>query len=67
MIKNIRIKEIYTNSLSCEPLLERTQNGELLCVCQCDGPIDLQKGLTNLVNPFSLYNTEIVRWLMWLS
>lgn len=38
MIKNIRIKQIYTNSLSCEPMLERTQNGELLCVCQCDGP-----------------------------
>lgn len=38
MIKNIRIKQIHTNSLSCEPMLERTQNGELLCVCQCDGP-----------------------------
>ena len=28
MIKNIRIKQIYTNSLSCELMLERTQNGE---------------------------------------
>ncbi len=37
MVKNIRIRQIHTNSLSCEPLLERTANGELLCVCQCDG------------------------------
>lgn len=38
MVKNIRIKQIHTNSLACEPMLRRTQNGELLCVCQCDGP-----------------------------
>ena len=37
MVKNIRIRQIHTDSLSCEPLLEKTANGELLCVCQCDG------------------------------
>ena len=37
MVKSIRIRQIHTNTLSCEPLLERTANGELLCVCQCDG------------------------------
>lgn len=37
MVKNILIKQIYTNSLSCEPLLEKMPNGELLCVCQCGG------------------------------
>lgn len=40
MVKNIRIKQIHTNSLACEPMLRRTQNGELLCVCQCDGPFE---------------------------
>ena len=38
MVKNIFINQVHTDSLSCEPLLERTANGELLCVCQCDGP-----------------------------
>ena len=38
MVKNIQITQIHTDSLCCEPLLERTANGELLCVCQCDGP-----------------------------
>lgn len=33
----IRIKEIYTDTLSCEPILRRMPNGELLCVCQCGG------------------------------
>ena len=37
MVKNIQIRQIYSHSLTCEPLLERTANGELLCVCQCDG------------------------------
>ncbi len=37
MVKNIRIRQIYTDSMSCEPLLEKTANGELLCVCQCGG------------------------------
>lgn len=37
MIKDISIKQIYTHSLSCEPLLEKMPNGELLCVCQCGG------------------------------
>lgn len=37
MVKSISINQIYTTTLSCEPLLERTANGELLCVCQCGG------------------------------
>jgi len=37
MVKNISITQIHTDSLSCEPLLKRTANGELLCICQCDG------------------------------
>lgn len=37
MVKNILIHQIYTDSLSCEPLIERTANGDLLCVCQCGG------------------------------
>lgn len=40
MVKNVRIKEICSSTLSCEPILRRTQNGELLCVCQCDGPYE---------------------------
>lgn len=36
-VKNISIHQIHTNSLSCEPLVKRVANGELLCVCQCDG------------------------------
>lgn len=40
MIENIRIRQIYTGSLSCEPILRRTKNGELLCICQCDGPCE---------------------------
>ena len=35
--KNIGIYEVSTNTLSCEPLLERAKNGELVCVCQQDG------------------------------
>lgn len=37
MIKNIEIKQVCTNALSCEPLLERAPNGELVCVVQCGG------------------------------
>lgn len=40
MVKNIRIRQIHSTSLSCEPLIERVANGELLCVCQCDGPTE---------------------------
>jgi len=41
MIKSVRIRQVHTDSLSCEPILRRTENGELLCVCQCDGICDL--------------------------
>lgn len=34
-MNRIRIRQIYTDTLSCEPLIERMPNGELLCVCQC--------------------------------
>lgn len=40
MVKNIKIKQIHTNSLSCEPLIERAANGDLICLCQCDGPCE---------------------------
>ena len=40
MIKNVTIKQIDTRSLACEPILRRTENGELLCICQCDGPTE---------------------------
>ena len=36
----IRIREIHTDTLSCEPILRRMPNGELLCVCQCGGPYE---------------------------
>lgn len=37
MVKKIKIRQVHTNTLSCEPMLERCENGELLCVCQCGG------------------------------
>lgn len=43
MIQNIRIKQIHTDSLSCEPILRRTESGELLCICQCGGPTEPHK------------------------
>ena len=32
-----KITTIFKDTLSCEPILRRTQNGELLCICQCGG------------------------------
>jgi len=32
-----RMKLIHNDSLSCEPILRRMDNGDLLCVCQCGG------------------------------
>ncbi len=32
-----RMKLIHNDSLSCEPILRRMANGDLLCVCQCGG------------------------------
>lgn len=37
MVEKISIKQIHSEALSCEPLIERCSNGELLCVCQCGG------------------------------
>lgn len=39
----IKITEVETSSLSCEPFLRRCENGELICVCQCDGPWEPHK------------------------
>ena len=36
----IQIKQIYTNSLCCEPFVRRAPNGELICIAQCDGPTE---------------------------
>lgn len=36
-ITNIGIYEVSTDTLSCEPLVERTANGELICVSQQGG------------------------------
>lgn len=38
MIKDIKIRQIHNDTLTCEPILRRAANGELLCICQCDGP-----------------------------
>lgn len=38
MIQNIRIRQVCTDTLSCEPIVRRVSNGELLCLCQCGGP-----------------------------
>ena len=32
-----RMKMFHNDSLSCEPILRRMDNGNLLCVCQCGG------------------------------
>ena len=32
-----RMKMFHNDSLSCEPILRRMDNGDLLCVCQCGG------------------------------
>lgn len=36
-VKDVIIKE---GSLSCEPMIERAPNGELVCLCQFDGPME---------------------------
>lgn len=37
MADNIRIRQVHTNFMCCEPALRRTANGELLCLSLCDG------------------------------
>jgi len=37
MVKNITIQQVATNSLMCEPLIKRVENGELLCLVQQGG------------------------------
>lgn len=34
---SVSIFQIHTNTLVCEPIVRRCPNGELLCICQCDG------------------------------
>ncbi len=36
----LREVEIFKSTLACEPLIERMPNGELLCLCQFDGPME---------------------------
>ncbi len=43
MAKKITIRQIHTNTLACEPIVRRTANGELLCLCQCDGVTEPSK------------------------
>ncbi len=38
--KKVSIHQVFTGTLSCEPIVRRTANGELLCVCECDGPCE---------------------------
>lgn len=40
MVKSIRIEQICTSTLCCEPILRKTANGELLCISQCGGPTE---------------------------
>lgn len=37
MLKSVKIREINTEPLCCEPILRRTPNGELICVVQSGG------------------------------
>lgn len=37
MSYNRKIHLVHLDTLSCEPLVRRMPNGELLCVCQCGG------------------------------
>ncbi|MBQ2733332.1 MAG: exo-alpha-sialidase [Clostridia bacterium] len=37
MVKSIKMTQVTSRALSCEPLIKRTENGELLCLCQCGG------------------------------
>lgn len=43
MVKNVKIKKIHQDTLCCEPLLVKGKEGELLCICQCDGPEEPHK------------------------
>ena len=43
MVKNIKIKKIHQDTMCCEPLLVKGKEGELLCICQCDGPEEPHK------------------------
>ncbi|MGN1094140.1 MAG: exo-alpha-sialidase [Candidatus Neoclostridium sp.] len=37
MVKNVRIEQICTSTLCCEPILRKTPGGRLICLCQCGG------------------------------
>ena len=49
----ITIHQIATHSLSCEPLIERAANGELVCVCQCGGVTE-----PNIENRVLVYHSK---------
>lgn len=40
MAKNIKIKQVHTDTLATEPILRRAKNGELFCVCTVGGPYE---------------------------
>lgn len=37
-MRHIRRRLVHSDTLCCEPILRRMPNGELLCLCQCEGP-----------------------------
>lgn len=39
-MRKISISQIATETMSCEPLIVRAPNGELLCMCQCGGVLE---------------------------
>ena len=40
MVKSIKIEQICSSTLCCEPILRKTANGDLLCITQCGGPCE---------------------------
>ncbi len=43
MFKSVRIRQVHQNTLSCEPILRKAPNGELLCIAQTDGTCEPHK------------------------
>ena len=43
MVKKIKIRKIHSDTMCCEPLLVKGKDGELICICQCDGPEEPHK------------------------
>lgn len=43
MVKKVSMYQAYVDSLSCEPLITRVSNGEILCVFQSGGTCEPAK------------------------